>query len=41
MCQAGTPVSALGGKVLADALLKTGLVFIDDVPAALVRGGIK
>lgn len=32
-----TPVAAVGGSKLADALQETGLVFIDDVPAALLR----
>ena len=32
-----TPVAAVGGDVLAEALMKTGLVFIDDVPLALIR----
>ena len=32
-----TPVAAVGGAPLAEALEKTGLVFIDDVPAALRR----
>jgi len=32
-----TPVAAVGGAPLADALRKTGLVFIDEVPAGLRR----
>ena len=32
-----TPVAAVGGDVLAEALMKTGLVFIDDVPLELIR----
>lgn len=37
LCGVGlTPISALG-KDLPDALVKTGLIFIEDVPKALVR----